>query len=64
MYDPQGPAGRGWYTNVDFGWPIMSRILANYEFAGVRAGLRVYRPRADPPARAVQAAVAELKPLR
>jgi hypothetical protein len=58
MYDPQSPAGRGWYTNVDFGWPILSRILANYEFAGVRAGLRVYRPKAGPPA------VAELKPLR
>jgi hypothetical protein len=44
MYDPESPAGRGWYTNIDFGWPLMSRILANYEFAEVQAGLRVYRP--------------------
>ena len=45
MYDPESPAGRGWYTNVDFGWPIVSRILANYELAEVKAGLRVYRPK-------------------
>ena len=71
MYDPLSPAGLGWYTNVDFGWPIMSRILANYEFADERAGLRVYRPRADPPALPEPAAstagpigVAEFRPLR
>jgi hypothetical protein len=46
MYDPESEAGRGWYTNVDFGWPVISRILANYEFAGEKAGLRVYRPKA------------------
>jgi len=46
MYDPESQAGRGWYTNVDFGWPLMSRILANYEFAEVQAGLRVYHPKA------------------
>ena len=71
MYDPESPAGRGWYTNVDFGWPITSRILANYEFAGERAGLRIYRPRASAPAAsepAVSAAdpsgIAESEPLR
>jgi hypothetical protein len=46
MFDPDGRRGRGWYANVDFGEPVMSRILANYEFAEVRAGFRVYRPRA------------------
>ena len=71
MYDPESPAGRGWYTNVDFGWPITSRILANYEFAEERAGVRVYRPRASAPATsepAVPAAdpsgIAESVPLR
>jgi len=71
MYDPESPAGRGWYTNVDFGWPITSRILANYQFAEERAGLRVYRPRASAPAAsepAVSAAdpsgIAESVPLR
>jgi hypothetical protein len=47
MYDPESVAGRGWYTNVDFGWPIMSSILANYTFTEVKAGLRVYHPRRD-----------------
>ena len=58
MFDPERPAGRGWYTNMDFGWPVMSRILANYEFAETRAGLRVYRPKTG------VRAVAESKPLR
>jgi hypothetical protein len=48
MYDPGSAAGRGWYTNVDFGWPLVSRILANYAFTGERAGLRVYRPKDGP----------------
>jgi hypothetical protein len=51
MFDPDGRRGRGWYENVDFGWPVMSSILANYEFSEVRAGLRVYRPRARAPQR-------------
>ncbi len=50
MYDPESRAGRGWYTNVDLGWPIVSRILANYELDSVTAGLRVYRPKAADPA--------------
>jgi len=50
MYDPESRGGRGWYTNMDFGWPITSNILANYELATVKAGLRVYRPKAPAPA--------------
>jgi hypothetical protein len=50
MYDPETKSGRGWYTNVDLGWPIVSRILANYELERVTAGLRVYRPKAADPA--------------
>jgi hypothetical protein len=56
MLDPDGRHGRGWYANVNFGRPVMSRILANYELADVRAGLRVYRPKArapQPPASAL-----------
>jgi hypothetical protein len=71
LLDPDGRHGRGWYANVDFGQPVMSRILANYEFAEVKAGLRVYRPKALPPASpepaasaADPAAVAESIPLR
>jgi hypothetical protein len=45
MYDPDSAAGRGWYTNMDLGWPITSAILDNYELAGLKAGFRVYRPR-------------------
>jgi hypothetical protein len=48
MYDPETAAGRGWYTNMDFGWPIMSAILENYRFSRETAGLRVYCPRTVP----------------
>jgi hypothetical protein len=51
MYDPESNSGRGWYTNMDLGWPIVSRILANYELDRVTAGLRVYRSKAAVPAR-------------
>ncbi len=50
MCDPESRGGRGWYTNMDLGWPIVSRILANYELDRVTAGLRVYRPKAADPA--------------
>jgi hypothetical protein len=49
MYDPDSVRGRGWYTNMDFGWPIVSKILANYDFAKATAGLRVYVPRRPTP---------------
>ena len=49
MLDPDGRHGRGWYANVDFGQPIMSRIRENYEFSHVKAGLRIYRPKAVVP---------------
>ena len=48
LYDPEDPPGRGWYANVNFGSPIMARILANYEFDEEQAGVRVYRPRVGP----------------
>lgn len=44
--DPLTPAGRGWYTNIDFGWPVTECILANYQLQEVDAGFRIYRPRA------------------
>ncbi|HOG28330.1 MAG TPA: hypothetical protein PLT35_03545, partial [Vicinamibacterales bacterium] len=47
--DPESPRGRGWYANSNLGWPVVSRILANYEPAGVTAGLRLYAPRARAP---------------
>ena len=50
MHDPETRSGRGWYTNMDFGWPITSRILDNYELAELKPGLRVYRPKAVPQA--------------
>jgi hypothetical protein len=49
MYDPDSPGGRGWYTNMDLGWPIVSGILANYDLAAVKGGFRVYRPKAPAP---------------
>jgi hypothetical protein len=49
MYDPGSRSGRGFYTNGDLGWPIASRILADYELVRVTAGLRVYRPKAADP---------------
>jgi hypothetical protein len=29
--DPTSERGRGWYEHLHFGWPIMARVLANYE---------------------------------
>lgn len=43
MYDPGRAEGRGWYTNVNLGWPITASILDNYELAAFKAGFRVYR---------------------
>jgi hypothetical protein len=48
MEDPQSPPGRGWYENVEFGWPVVERVMANYEYATTRAGIRVYVPRREP----------------
>jgi hypothetical protein len=48
MHDPGTAAGRGWYTNVELGWPIVERILANYRMTDTAAGFRVYRPVAAP----------------
>jgi hypothetical protein len=48
VFDPLTPGGRGWYTNVDFGWPVTERILANYQLQAVEAGFRIYRPRFTP----------------
>jgi hypothetical protein len=45
MFDPESPGGKGWYTNMDLGWPIVSRILANYEPVSATGGFRVYGPR-------------------
>ena len=55
MLDPDGRHGRGWYANVNFGRSVMSRILAHYEFAEARAGLRIYRPKARAPGPPVSA---------
>jgi len=44
-YDPLTPRGRGLYTHLNLGWPITSRILANYELQATVGGVRVYRPR-------------------
>jgi hypothetical protein len=49
-FDPESARGRGWYTNLDLGWPIVSRVLANYELESVMAGLRVYKPKRSAPA--------------
>jgi hypothetical protein len=46
MYDPDSSGGRGWYTNMDLGWPIVSGILDNYDLAAVKGGFRLYRPKA------------------
>lgn len=48
LEDPQSPPGRGWYENVEFGWPVVERVMANYEYATTRAGIRVYVPRRGP----------------
>ena len=45
--DPRTERGRGWYEHVHFGWPVMSRILANYHLEGQLApDVWVYRPNA------------------
>ena len=30
QFDPTTPIGRGYYPHVNFGWPFMEKILANY----------------------------------
>jgi hypothetical protein len=30
--DPTTPIGQGYYPHVNFGWPLMEKILANYRF--------------------------------
>jgi hypothetical protein len=44
-YDPDTARARGFYTNLDLGWPVVSTILANYERASVQGGVQVYRPK-------------------
>jgi hypothetical protein len=44
-YDPETARGRGFYTSLDLGWPVVSSILANYERVSVQGGIQVYRPR-------------------
>jgi hypothetical protein len=42
--DPEA-RGRGWYQHVDFGWPVIDRVLANYRYARTLARIRIYVPR-------------------
>jgi hypothetical protein len=49
--DPVSERGRGYYENVNFGWPITSLILANYRFDSRPArDVWVYLPK-EPDAR-------------
>jgi len=71
--DPQSPRGRGWYGNVHFGWPVVERVMANYEYAKTKAGIRVYVPRSrdasssalgSQPSLSARAAVQPMEPRR
>ena len=42
--DPQTERGRGWYTNVHLGAPILDALLAHYTYRGSLAGRRFYVP--------------------
>jgi hypothetical protein len=43
-HDPASASGRGFYTNLDLGWPIVSTIMAAYERVAVEGEIWVYRP--------------------